>query len=185
MPDSTRRISTFLSLVLRHDPAAIGMVLDSAGWVDVEELVACANRSGRALTREQVLEVVAANDKQRFALSEDCRRIRANQGHSISVDLGLVPIAPPEVLFHGTARHSLASILATGLHSVSRQHVHLSADVETALKVGRRHGTPVVLRVDTGRLHREGQQFFRSDNGVWLTSEIAAQYLAVLRDGEE
>lgn len=180
MPDPTHRTSKLLSLVLRHDPGAIGVKLDAGGWADLDELVACADRSGHKLSREVILQVVAESDKQRFALSSDGRRIRANQGHSISVDLGLVQAEPPEVLFHGTAVRFLESIFVSGLNSAARQHVHLSVDVETALRVGRRHGSPAVLRVDSRGLHVAGQAFFRSDNGVWLTSPISPRFLALL-----
>ncbi len=180
MSDPTHRASKLLSLVLRHDPAAIGIELDSGGWADLDELVACANRSGHKLSRDLVLQVIAESDKQRFALNSDGRRIRANQGHSIDIDLGLTRTEPPEVLFHETAVRFLESIFASGLNSASRQHVHLSADVETAIRVGRRHGLPAVLRVDSRALHDAGQAFFRSDNGVWLTSAVSPQYLVPL-----
>jgi putative RNA 2'-phosphotransferase len=179
MSDPSHRTSKLLSLVLRHNPGAIGVQLDAGGWADLDELVACADRSGNKISRELILQVVAESDKQRFALSADGRRIRANQGHSINVDLGLVQTEPPEVLFHGTAVRFLDSIFASGLNAATRQHVHLSADVETALRVGRRHGSPAVLRVDSRGLHVAGQAFFRSENGVWLTSQISPQFLAL------
>jgi putative RNA 2'-phosphotransferase len=171
------RVSKFLSLVLRHDPEKIGLTLDAAGWAEVDELIAAAARSGVDLDRETLARVVAENDKQRFALSPDGRRIRANQGHSVDVDLGLEPRTPPERLFHGTASRFVDSIRASGLHAASRAHVHLSADAETARTVGQRHGTPVVLTIAAGRMHRDGRLFFRSANGVWLTDAVPAEYI--------
>jgi putative RNA 2'-phosphotransferase len=171
------RASKFLSLVLRHDPGKIGLALDAAGWAEVDELIAAAARAGVDLDRETLARVVAENDKQRFALSPDGRRIRANQGHSVTVDLGLEPRTPPELLFHGTASRFVDSIRASGLHAASRAHVHLSADPETARTVGQRHGSPVVLTVAAGRMHRDGRLFFRSANGVWLTDAVPAEYI--------
>lgn len=166
------RVSKFLSLVLRHQPESIGLVLDPQGWADVDDLITRANGAGLAITRELLLEVVGANDKQRFALSEDGCRIRANQGHSIGVELGLEPIEPPEILYHGTATRFLTSILEHGLLKGQRDHVHLSADEETAIRVGKRHGIAVVLRVHAGRMFREGKRFYVSANGVWLTEHV-------------
>ena len=171
------RISKFLSLVLRHDPGKIGLALDAAGWADVDELIAAAARAGVEIDRETLARVVAENDKQRFALSPDGRRIRANQGHSVRVDLGLEPQTPPEVLYHGTASRFVDSIRGSGLHAASRTHVHLSPDEETARRVGQRHGKPVVLPVAAGRMHRDGRAFFRSENGVWLTDAVPAEYI--------
>lgn len=176
MPDLIRT-SKFLSRVLRHQPEQIGLTLDEQGWADVAELLRLANAHGRALTRELLEEVVAQNDKQRYAFSADGQRIRANQGHSIQIDLGLAPQTPPEVLYHGTAAHSRTSILAQGLLPRTRQHVHLSADVETAVKVGRRHGQPIVLIIQTGQMHRAGHLFYRSENGVWLTAAVPPQFI--------
>jgi putative RNA 2'-phosphotransferase len=171
------RVSKFLSLVLRHDPAKIGLTLDAAGWAEVDELIAAAARGGVDLDRETLARVVAENDKQRFALSPDGRRIRANQGHSVDVDLGLEPRTPPALLFHGTASRFVDSIRASGLNAASRTHVHLSADAETARAVGQRHGSPVVLTVAAGRMHCDGRLFFRSANGVWLTDAVPAEYI--------
>ena len=173
------RISKFLSLVLRHDPGKIGLALDAAGWADVDELIAAAARAGVEIDRETLARVVAENDKQRFALSPDGDRIRANQGHSVRVDLGLEPQTPPEVLYHGTAARFVDSIRASGLHAASRTHVHLSPDEDTARRVGQRHGKPVVLRVAAGRMHCDGRPFFRSENGVWLTDAVPAEYIDI------
>lgn len=173
------RLSKFLSLVLRHDPGTIGITLDPNGWVPVDELLSAAARAGTSITREQLDEVVATNDKKRFAFSPDGTRIRASQGHSLEVDLGLDPVEPPERLFHGTATRSVESIRAEGLIRQSRQHVHLSPDEETATRVGQRHGKPVVLIVRAGQMHRDGHAFYRSDNGVWLTASVPPEYLEI------
>lgn len=177
MDASLVRMSKFLSKVLRHAPESVGLRLDEAGWVDVDELLAAAARAGVALDGPTLQRVVAENDKQRFALSPDGLRIRASQGHSVAVELGLAPVEPPEVLFHGTAERNLDSIRAQGLIPGSRTHVHLSADEATAVNVGRRHGRPVVLRVQSGEMHRAGHPFFRSDNGVWLTAAVPAEHI--------
>jgi putative RNA 2'-phosphotransferase len=155
-------------------------VLDEQGWADVDELIACAARNGRQLSRELIEEVVATNEKKRFALSRDGSRIRAAQGHSIEVDLGLEPEEPPEILFHGTATRFLPSILAGGLRPGSRQHVHLSLDKATALKVGQRHGKPAVLRIRSRDMWRAGIPFYCSQNGIWLTDRVPPEYLEML-----
>ena len=141
-------------------------------------VVRLAQGRGPYLSRELIEEVVATNDKQRFALSEDGRLIRANQGHSIAVDLGLAPQTPPALLYHGTADKNLPSIMAQGLLPGRRQHVHLSANVETAVKVGQRHGRPIVLKVQTGAMHAAGHLFYKSANGVWLVAAVPAPFIA-------
>jgi putative RNA 2'-phosphotransferase len=175
---SLRKVSKFLSLVLRHQPARIGLTLDAQGWAEIDEVIARAGEHGMALTRETILKVVASSDKQRFALDAAGRRIRANQGHSIDVDLELEPTEPPAILFHGTAETSLAAIRAEGLRPGRRQHVHLSPDAATATKVGQRHGRPVVLPVAAGRMWAAGFAFFLSANGVWLTDAVPAEFIA-------
>jgi putative RNA 2'-phosphotransferase len=177
MDASLVRISKFLSKVLRHAPESVGLRLDEAGWVDVDDLLAAAKGAAVALDRPTLERVVADNDKQRFALSPDGLRIRASQGHSVTVELGLAPVKPPEVLFHGTADRNLDSIRAQGLVPGRRTHVHLSADEATAISVGRRHGRPVVLRVRAGEMHRSGHPFYRSDNGVWLTAAVPPAHI--------
>ncbi len=171
------RTSRFLSLVLRHRPEAIGLELDAAGWASVSELIRLAGEHGRELSESHLREVVETNDKRRFSLSADGSRIRARQGHSIRVDLGLEPVTPPAVLYHGTATRFLDSILRRGLVKGKRHHVHLSADEATARAVGRRHGQPVVLRVDAGGMHGAGHAFYLSENGVWLTDHVPVEYL--------
>ncbi|QEL20339.1 RNA 2'-phosphotransferase [Limnoglobus roseus] len=171
------RTSKFLSLVLRHKPEEIGLTLDANGWADVEELIRLTNAHGVSLTRPLLEQVVAENDKKRFAFSDDGRRIRASQGHSVEVDLALPPSEPPAELFHGTATRFLDSIRASGLHSANRQHLHLSPDAITATKVGQRHGKPVILIVRAGEMFAAGHQFFLSANGVWLTERVPVEFI--------
>lgn len=172
-------ISKFMSLVLRHQPGRIGLALDAAGWADISELLARAAAAGRAITRDQLDEVVATSDKRRFALSDDGQRIRANQGHSIDVDLGLVPQPPPLVLFHGTAWRFVDSIRLTGLERRSRHHVHLTANAATGEAVGRRYGKPVILRIAAGQMAARGHVFFRSANDVWLVESVPPEFIEV------
>ncbi|HEV2802350.1 MAG TPA: RNA 2'-phosphotransferase [Pyrinomonadaceae bacterium] len=176
------RVSKFLSLVLRHQPERIGVELDGAGWVAVADLLAACGAHGFPLTREELEMVVRENDKQRFALSEDGARIRASQGHSVRVELGYAPRVPPAVLYHGTAAHLIASIKERGLVRGRRQHVHLSVDAATAMKVGARHGRPRVIEVESGRMHADGCEFYLSENGVWLTEHVPAKYLVFESD---
>jgi putative RNA 2'-phosphotransferase len=171
------RVSKFLSRVLRHQPERIGIELDRAGWVAVSDLLAACRAHNFPVTREELEAAVRQNDKQRFALSEDGARIRASQGHSVGVELGYTPLAPPPLLYHGTATRSLASIREGGLVKGRRHHVHLSADAATAAKVGARHGRPHVIEVESGRMHADGYEFYVSDNGVWLTEHVPAKYL--------
>lgn len=176
MDKELAKISKFLSLVLRHEPGSIGLTLDAQGWADVSELVAKATLP---LTPAVIETVVATNDKKRFALSEDKKRIRANQGHSIPVALGLTATSPPEWLFHGTATRFVEAILTEGLSRQDRQHVHLSEDRTTARTVGIRHGKPVIFRIAAGEMHARGYRFFKSENGVWLTDEVPAALLEI------
>jgi len=171
-------ISKYLSLVLRHDPAAAGVTLDAEGWVGVDDLLAGAARHGFSFTRAELEEVVQTNEKQRFTLSHDSQRIRASQGHSVSVDLGLTPETPPEILYHGTVDRFLSSIMDQGLDKRSRQYVHLSPDVETATRVGSRRGRPVILKIAAASMHSDGFRFFCSANGVWLTERVPPQYIS-------
>ncbi len=173
----TVRISKFLAMVLRHDPGAVGIALDEAGWADADELIAACGRAGRPLTRAELDHVVAVNDKKRFAFSDDGRRIRASQGHSVAVDLGLPAVEPPAVLYHGTAARTVPTVLREGLRPMARQDVHLSADVATAVRVGSRHGRPAVIEVDAAGLAAAGHLFRRSANGVWLTDAVPPGYL--------
>ena len=177
MSSNTVRLSKFLSLVLRHKPQEIGMTLDPAGWLAVDELLRACAAHGVPISRNELNAIVAGSDKQRFALSPDGLRIRANQGHSVPVELGYEPAVPPEVLFHGTAQKYIESIRRMGLVKGKRHHVHLSPTAKTASAVGQRHGKLVLLEVQAGRLHREGHQFFRTPNNVWLTDSVPPEYL--------
>jgi putative RNA 2'-phosphotransferase len=176
------KISKFLSLVLRHKPREIGIVLDESGWVEVKTLLEAMGRHGRGVTRAELEEVVATNDKKRFAFSEDGLRIRASQGHSVEVDLGLTPSVPPEVLLHGTATRFLEAIRVEGLKPMSRQHVHLHEDRATAEQVGMRHGKPALLEVRAGEMHRAGRLFYCSANGVWLTEAVPVAFIVFPED---
>lgn len=171
------RVSKFLSLVLRHKPDTIGIELDPEGWADVGALLAGMAQKGTAIDFDQLVEVVETNDKRRFAFNEDRSRIRAVQGHSQSVELGYEPMQPPAKLFHGTVARFLPSIRDEGLKKGRRQYVHLSPDRDTATTVGARRGDPVILTVDTGRMHADGHCFYRADNGVWLTDHVPPGYI--------
>ena len=171
------KTSKFLSLVLRHAPEKIGLALDENGWADVLDLMERAGIQGVQLDRALLDEIVSTNDKKRFAFSADGVKIRATQGHSVDIELALEPRQPPEILYHGTATRFIDSIKAQGLHSGERQHVHLSNDEATAIKVGQRHGKPVVLTIRSGEMHRGGKAFFLSENGVWLTAKVPAEYI--------
>ena len=176
MPSLTK-ISKFLSLVLRHNPDAIGLSLDYAGWADITELIEKARKTGLRLTPTLIQQIVATSDKNRFAISPDGCSIRANQGHSLPVELGLQETEPPYILYHGTSRRNLAAISQEGIKRRNRNYVHLSTDKDTALKVGVRHGQPVVLMVQAGKMFNNGIRFFRSENGVWLTEQVPPEYI--------
>ncbi|MET8560675.1 RNA 2'-phosphotransferase [Streptomyces flaveolus] len=171
----TVKVSKYLSKHLRHQPERIGLTPDPGGWVGIDALIAAAAAHGFPFTREELDHVVAANDKRRFAVENG--RIRASQGHSIEVDLGLPPATPPPYLYHGTVARHLDAIRAEGLRPMNRHAVHLSADRETATRVGARRGRPVVLSVDSGAMHRDRHVFHISANGVWLTATVPPRYL--------
>lgn len=167
------KISKFLSYVLRHKPESIGLTLDpNGGWADVKELLRLSN-----ITMDTLLTVVKTNNKQRFEFNADRSKIRASQGHSVGVDLGYSPSQPPSKLYHGTAKQNLDSIRATGINKGTRQHAHLSADIQTAMKVGSRWGDPVALEIDAGKMVADGHTFFISTNGVWLTDHVPPEYI--------
>lgn len=172
-----KKISKFLSLVLRHDPARIGIQLDEQGWTDSSALIEACNQYGVPLDAQLLEEIVRASDKQRFALSDDKTRIRANQGHSVSVDLDLDIVTPPRHLFHGTVEKYVTSIRENGLDKGERHHVHLSADIDTASKVGERRGKPVILVINALDMHQQGHVFHRSANGVWLVDHAPASFI--------
>lgn len=174
--DPIVRASKFLSLVLRHRPEQIGLVLDEHGWADIDEIV---GKSKGRLTRDLIDAAVRDNNKQRFSVSDDGKRIRARQGHTVEVDLDLLPQAPPLVLFHGTHEGVKETILREGLRKMQRHHVHLSLGVETALGVGGRRGKPVLFRVDAGAMSASGHLFYCSENGVWLTDHVPPEFLTL------
>jgi putative RNA 2'-phosphotransferase len=180
--DDKRRvtISKFLSKHLRHQPEALGLTLADGGWVNVTALLDACRAHVFPITREQLDEVVRTSDKKRFSYDDTGTRIRANQGHSTAVDLQLEPVEPPAILFHGSGAKNVTQILAFGLLKMKRHHVHLSPDMETAVKVGQRHGKPIVFAVDCAGMHARGHLFFRSENGVWLTDHVPAEFLRLL-----
>jgi putative RNA 2'-phosphotransferase len=171
------RTSKFLSLHLRHRPDALGLELQPGGWVGVQELLVAAARHGEPITQAELEEVVAQNDKQRFSFDVSGTRIRANQGHSVAVDLQLQPVVPPAVLYHGTGAQAAAVIEREGLRKMRREHVHLSPDPETARRVGARHGRPVIFEVDSSAMHGQGHIFFSAENGVWLVEVVPKHFL--------
>ncbi|MFE7775613.1 RNA 2'-phosphotransferase [Streptomyces sp. NPDC057445] len=171
----TVKVSKYLSKHLRHQPERIGISLDANGWVAIDELMRAAAAHGFHFTRAELDHVVAVNDKRRFTIDGD--RIRANQGHTVEVDLELPVAEPPQYLYHGTVARSLDAIRAEGLRPMARHHVHLSPDRETATRVGARRGRPVVLPVDAGAMHRAGHVFHVSANGVWLTDTVPPEFL--------
>jgi putative RNA 2'-phosphotransferase len=173
-----KKISKFLSLILRHQPETIHLQLDENGWADVNELIAKSAKARMHFTIEELDEVVETNNKKRFAFNEDKTRIRASQGHSIEIDLDLIPQQPPEFLYHGTAQNNVSSILEKGIEKRNRQHVHLSIDKETATNVGMRHGKPVILTISTGKMFEDGIEFYLSKNEVWLTDFVDANYIS-------
>jgi len=177
----TTRLSKFLSLVLRHQPELVGISLDEQGWTDVKTLLEKMRQSESTFTFDALKHIVDTSPKKRFAFNSTLDKIRANQGHSVEVELGYAAASPPELLYHGTALRNLESIMAKGLEKRDRHHVHLSGDTETALKVGQRHGKPVILQVHAARMASNGFTFFLSDNGVWLTDHVPAEYI-VQRD---
>lgn len=173
-----KHISKFLSLVLRHRPEQIGLQLDANGWADVDELIERLNAHDTPLDFELLEEIVVTNDKQRFAFNADLTKIRASQGHSIAVDLALQPVQPPGKLYHGTVATFIDAIKVNGLQKMSRQHVHLSSDEATAIKVGSRRGKPVILTIDAAGMHADGFLFYLSENGVWLTDQVPVAYIS-------
>ena len=178
-----KNTSKFISMILRHKPEVIGITLDEHGWADVQELISGVNSSGgHSLDMEMLEEIVRTDDKQRYSFNEDRTLIRANQGHSIPVDVELEEKLPPDVLFHGTGEKYVLSINQQGLIPKSRLYVHISSDIETARKVGSRHGRPVVYRIDCRKMTEDGFRFFLSVNGVWLTKSVPPEYLRMITD---
>lgn len=171
------RISKTLSYWLRHQPDAAGLMLDAQGWTAVDDILVALGRDAHPIDIDTLLALVEQSDKQRFELSPDLQRIRARQGHSVSVDLALAPMQPPETLYHGTVDRFLAAILSEGLRKMRRHHVHLSQDIQTAERVGARRGKPVLLAIDAAGMHADGHSFFVTENQVWLTDAVPALYL--------
>lgn len=174
------KISKFLSLILRHKPEEINLSLDENGWADVSELLEKAAQNEFDFTFEELETMVATNDKKRFSFDATKTKIRANQGHSIEVDVGFEEKLPPNNLYHGTAERNLNSILKTGLEKRARHHVHLSSKTETARNVGIRYGKPIVLEIDAEQMSVQGYKFYISANGVWLVDEVPPKFLRVL-----
>ncbi len=172
-----KRISKFLSLVLRHNPGKIGIDMDVNGWVEVNDLIEkCAAKHVR-FNKEELEEVVATNDKKRFSFNEDGTKLRANQGHSLAfIEMDFEVVEPPQFLYHGTVGKFMEAIQESGLQKMNRQHVHLSKDKETAIKVAKRRGKPVILTIQSGKMHQDGFDFHCSANGVWLTNEVPPKY---------
>ncbi len=171
------KLSKFLSLILRHKPETLDIVLDRYGWADVNELLLKLMGAGKLVKFDDLKRIVDTDDKKRYIFNSDFSKIRANQGHSINIDLGLEAKQPPEILFHGTAVKFLKSIIRTGIKKQNRQFVHLSKDYQTALKVGKRHGKVIVLRINSAQMFDDGQEFFLSENGVWLTGYVSKEYI--------
>lgn len=173
---NVRDTSKYLCLILRHKPETIGITLDAHGWANVKDLIKGVNKTHK-LDMEMLEEIVATDDKQRYSFNEDKTKIRANQGHSVNVDVELEEVKPPEHLFHGTATKYIKDIRKQGLIPKSRLYVHLSGDTETALKVGERHGNPVIYCVNALEMYNNGYKFYKSANGVWLTKSVPLEYL--------
>ena len=176
---SDTNTSKFISLILRHKPETIGITLDEHGWANVSDLISGVNKT-HPLDMEILERIVAEDEKQRYSFNEDKTLIRANQGHSIPVDVELEEVTPPDILYHGTGEKYTAAIDVQGLIPKSRLYVHLSGDIDTARKVGSRHGKPVIYAVKSGEMHRDGTVFYKSVNGVWLTGLVNTKYLEKL-----
>lgn len=177
MNESLVETSKFLSFILRHKPETIGLKLSDSGWVKIEDLIDAARKNGRMINKELIDEVVKTNDKQRFTYSSDGLYIRANQGHSIQIDLDLKAQVPPNILFHGTAEKFVDNIFKEGLLKMKRHHVHLHVSKDDARKVGERRGKPIILEIDSKSMYDDGLSFYLSKNGVWLTEYVSPQYI--------
>lgn len=175
-----KKISKSFSYVLRHRPDTIGITLDEAGWVSVDELLHAFSQHGNQYTRALLEDVVSDNDKQRFEFSHDGTKIRARQGHSVKINLAYESATPPDVPYHGTVRHNLDSILEKGLHKAKRHHVHMSTNKETMVSVAQRHGKPVLLKIDAKQMHGAGHEFYVTGNDVWLTDFVPREFLSVM-----
>lgn len=179
---NTKHYSKLLSLILRHKPELAQIKLAVGGWVEIDDLLRGLGRLNKPMTYEDLHYVVENNDKKRFTISEEGTRIRAAQGHSVKIEEDLLPTLPPKRLYHGTAQKNLNAIMRDGLKPMNRLHVHLSKDIETARKVGMRHGTPIILQLDTQAMAQNGQVFYQADNDVWLTGPVSPDYLSKISD---
>ncbi len=179
---NNKRLSKFLSLILRHRPEVIGIELDASGWANVQELIQKINATGDQINFELLNHIVETNTKKRFTFNSDKTRIRANQGHSIAVDHNFKALKPPEFLFHGTGEKYVPGILHQGIIKKQRHHVHLSLDTETAFKVGQRHGKPIILKIEALKMHLSGFSFYCSANGVWLTDHVPVNFILPQKD---
>ncbi len=179
------KLSKFIALILRHEPSAAGITLDEHGWADVSQLINGMNNNNHPIDMKTLEEIVHEDNKQRYSFNQDKTKIRANQGHSINVDVELKKATPPETLYHGTAERFAGLIWSSGLKPQSRLYVHLSKDVESAVKVGTRHGKPYIFTVNTGEMARRGYEFFLSENGVWLTKSVPVEFLQEYTKGQE
>lgn len=177
-----KKTSVFISLILRHKPEVIGISLDRHGWASVSELIEGINKTGKySIDMSMLEEIVRTDNKQRYSFNANKTKIRANQGHSINVDVELKEAVPPDILYHGTGEKYVESINAEGLKPKSRLYVHLSKDIDTAVSVGKRHGKPVVYQISAGEMHRQGYMFYLSENGVWLTKIVPVNFIKVER----
>ena len=177
MSERLVKLGRFISLILRHSPETIGIKLDENGWGDVEELITLMNKNRRKIDIDTLKEIVETNNKKRYEFSDNFKKIRACQGHSINVDVELEQAVPPEFLYHGTAVKNIESIKKDGIKKASRQHVHLSSDYNTAYNVGKRHGKPYIIKVLSGKMGEDGKKFYISKNEVWLSDDIETEYL--------
>ena len=179
--DTLVNLSRYISFILRHRPDTIGLSLDKHGYIDVQDLINGINKNSVFNIDLDILKfIVETDNKKRYSFSEDGTKIRANQGHSVKVDLGLKEVKPPSILYHGTGEKYLDSILKEGLKSKSRMYVHLSSDVDTAISVGKRHGEPIILNIDTNKMLEDGHKFYLSENGIFLTESVPVEYLNVV-----
>ena len=177
MSERLVKLGRFISLILRHSPETIGIKLDEKGWADVEELIILMNKNRRKIDIDTLKEIVETNNKKRYEFSDDFKKIRACQGHSINVDVELEQAVPPEFLYHGTAVKNIESIKKDGIKKASRQHVHLSSDYNTAYNVGKRHGKPYIIKVLSGKMGKDRKKFYISKNEVWLSDDLETEYL--------
>ncbi|MFA1719042.1 RNA 2'-phosphotransferase [Clostridioides difficile] len=173
------KLSIFISLILRHKPETIGIKLDDYGYADVNELIEKINNTGRNINIEILEQIVKEDNKQRYSFNDDRSKIRANQGHSINVNVELRELEPPKYLYHGTATRFLDNIKNEGIIKQSRLYIHLSRDIDIAVKVGKRHGTPVILKINTGKMYENGYKFYLSENNVWLCEYIPFKYVEI------